>query len=87
MLRFDVLTSSFGTNVQPIFDVGQHFYPETLHRLYLVNAPMVFYGAWKVISSLIDPDTRNKIQVFVRSMLLLSLHSRGSQAHLLPLLS
>ncbi|DBA01766.1 TPA: hypothetical protein N0F65_010176 [Lagenidium giganteum] len=51
-------------HLKPIFDVGQLYYPETLHRLYLVNAPMVFYGVWKVIGSLIDPETREKIQVF-----------------------
>lgn len=50
--------------LKPIFDVGQHYYPETLHRLFLVNVPMVFYGVWKVIGALIDPETKEKIQVF-----------------------
>lgn len=51
---------------QPIFDVGQLYYPETLHCLYIVNAPFIFYSAWKVISAIIQPETREKIQVFVR---------------------
>lgn len=61
-----VLTPAFVSGIQPIFDIGQLYYPETLHRLYLINAPMVFYGFWKMISGLIDPETREKIQVFVR---------------------
>jgi hypothetical protein len=59
------VSRSMLNHLKPIFDVGQRYYPETLHRLYLVNAPIVFYGAWKIISTLIDPDTREKIQVFV----------------------
>lgn len=82
----------FLLDAQPIFDVGQHYYPETLHRLYLVNAPMIFYGAWKVIATLIDPDTREKIQVFVRwrikwtvvwyQMLILMLEQKDNQGFL-----
>ncbi|RLN14330.1 hypothetical protein BBJ28_00022701 [Nothophytophthora sp. Chile5] len=54
------------SQLKPIFDVGQLYYPETLQCLYIVNAPLIFYGAWKVISALIQPETREKIQVFVR---------------------
>jgi hypothetical protein len=49
--------------------VGQLYYPETLHCLYIINAPFIFYGAWKVISAIIQPETREKIQVFVRDAL------------------
>ncbi|KAF0709686.1 hypothetical protein AaE_012806, partial [Aphanomyces astaci] len=50
--------------IQPLFALGQQYYPESLFRMYLVNAPFVFWGAWKVLSALIDPDTRDKIQIF-----------------------
>jgi hypothetical protein len=57
------------------------YYPETLHRLYLINAPFVFYGAWKMIASLIDPETREKIQVFKEGDKFLE----AAQSHDIPL--
>uniref|UniRef100_K3WSE6 CRAL-TRIO domain-containing protein n=1 Tax=Globisporangium ultimum (strain ATCC 200006 / CBS 805.95 / DAOM BR144) TaxID=431595 RepID=K3WSE6_GLOUD len=67
--------------LKPIFDIGQMYYPETLHRLYLINAPFVFYGAWKMIASLIDPETREKIQVFKEGDKFLE----AAQSHDIPL--
>lgn len=32
--------------------------------MYLLNAPLVFRGFWKVVSAWIDIDTRQKIHVF-----------------------
>jgi len=49
--------------LKPIFDLGQLYYPESLFRMYLINAPTIFYGMWKMVSGLIDVDTREKIQV------------------------
>jgi hypothetical protein len=63
------LSRSVIAQLKPIFDLGQLYYPETLQRLYIVNAPAIFYGAWKVISALIDPEVREKIQVFVSQFL------------------
>lgn len=51
--------------VQPFFDVGQDYYRGTLLRAYLVNAPMLFHSAWKLISSLMDPLTVDKVHVVV----------------------
>ncbi|ETV90740.1 hypothetical protein H310_14529 [Aphanomyces invadans] len=53
--------------LKPIFDLGQVYYPESLFRMYLVNAPFVFWGTWKVVSSFIDPETRQKIQIYKSS--------------------
>ncbi|KAF0684132.1 Aste57867_23862 [Aphanomyces stellatus] len=50
--------------LKPIFDLGQVYYPESLFRMYLVNAPFIFCGTWKAISPWIDPETRQKIQIF-----------------------
>ncbi|OQR90598.1 hypothetical protein THRCLA_09263 [Thraustotheca clavata] len=50
--------------LKPIFDLGQIYYPESLFRMYLVNAPFVFWGTWKIISNFIDPETKEKIQIF-----------------------
>ncbi|KAE9316578.1 hypothetical protein PF008_g18963 [Phytophthora fragariae] len=63
-LSLKLLAPSVLSHLKPIFDVGQLYYPETLHCLYIVNAPFIFYSAWKVISAIIQPETREKIQVF-----------------------
>jgi len=38
-------------------------YPETMLRTYVVNAPMIVTGAWKVIRLLIHPVTAAKISI------------------------
>eukprot|EP01007_Sphenomonas_quadrangularis_P000093 NODE_1041_length_1030_cov_452.697248_g865_i0.p1 GENE.NODE_1041_length_1030_cov_452.697248_g865_i0~~NODE_1041_length_1030_cov_452.697248_g865_i0.p1 ORF type:complete len:307 (-),score=55.66 NODE_1041_length_1030_cov_452.697248_g865_i0:78-998(-) len=38
-------------------------YPEFLREVYVVNAPTAFGGAWKILSHLMDANTRSKIQV------------------------
>ncbi|KAL3663241.1 hypothetical protein V7S43_011650 [Phytophthora oleae] len=63
-LSMKLLSPSVLSHLKPIFDVGQLYYPETLHCLYVVNAPFIFYSAWKVLSAIIQPETREKIQVF-----------------------
>ncbi|EGF99728.1 uncharacterized protein MELLADRAFT_50630 [Melampsora larici-populina 98AG31] len=37
------------------------YYPESLQTLIIFNAPWVFHGIWKVISSTLDPVVRSKI--------------------------
>lgn len=46
------------------FDIYQSHYPERLEKLYMVNAPFIFNGLWKVVSSFINETTSKKI-VFV----------------------
>lgn len=38
------------------------YYPESLSVLYVHNAPWVFSGIWKVLSPMLDPVVRSKIQ-------------------------
>jgi len=38
-------------------------YPETMYRTYVINAPMLFTGVWKIVKHLIHPVTAAKISV------------------------
>lgn len=43
--------------------IDSHYYPETLHRLFIINAGSGFKVLWKVIKTFIDQRTLAKIQV------------------------
>ena len=38
-------------------------YPETVHRIYVINSPTFFSMIWKVIRTWVDPVTAEKLQV------------------------
>lgn len=53
----------------PPHDVIQHMlvmlrdhYPERLHRVYLVDAPVLFRALWSLIKPFVDPVTKTKFQ-------------------------
>jgi len=39
------------------------YYPETMHRTYIINAPMLFTGVWKIARNFVHPVTAAKISV------------------------
>ena len=43
--------------------IGQNNYPEIMHKMYIVNAPFMFRGAWAMMSPFIDEKTRGKISI------------------------
>mmetsp|Transcript_15647 Transcript_15647/g.59497 ORF Transcript_15647/g.59497 Transcript_15647/m.59497 type:complete len:332 (+) Transcript_15647:53-1048(+) len=43
--------------------LGDVRYPETLHRCFIINAPMYFRVVWSVVSSILDPSTTLKIRI------------------------
>jgi hypothetical protein len=43
----------------------QNYYPESLHKLFVVNTPAVIAVAWRIISPWVDPRTKSKI-VFLK---------------------
>ncbi|GIL91980.1 hypothetical protein Vretimale_18506 [Volvox reticuliferus] len=45
-----------------VFDLLQNHYPERLHTLWLYNAPVVFYGIYRLVYPFIDPVTREKVR-------------------------
>ncbi|KAJ3352174.1 cytosolic factor, phosphatidylinositol/phosphatidylcholine transfer protein [Kappamyces sp. JEL0680] len=38
-------------------------YPEVLHKLYIINAPLLFSSIWYMVSGLLDPRTVSKITI------------------------
>lgn len=45
------------------------FFPETLWKLFIVNAPFVFRSAYSVVSPMIHPTTKEKIKILGSSFL------------------
>mmetsp|Transcript_37992 Transcript_37992/g.34022 ORF Transcript_37992/g.34022 Transcript_37992/m.34022 type:complete len:345 (+) Transcript_37992:43-1077(+) len=43
--------------------IGQDYYPEIMGQMFIVNAPMLFSGAWAVIKQFLDEKTRQKIKI------------------------
>ncbi|KAE8212234.1 hypothetical protein CF327_g4105 [Tilletia walkeri] len=51
------------TYVQQASNIGQHYYPETMGKFYIVNAPYIFTTVWSVIKGWLDPVTVEKIKI------------------------
>jgi len=49
--------------VKIAISIGQDNYPEIMSKMYIVNAPFMFKGAWAVISPFIDAKTKKKISI------------------------
>lgn len=47
--------------IKMLIDAVQNQYPERLECALLINVPFIFMGAWKLISPMIDANTREKI--------------------------
>jgi len=43
--------------------ISQNYYPERLGKLYIINAPWGFSGAFSMVKAFLDPVTVDKIQV------------------------
>ena len=77
-LGMDVMKAR--AHVQVIFHVAQYYYPETLWRMFVTNAPMVFRMIWSACSMWIHPITRQKIKV-LGGKALKELKSHGVEEH------
>ena len=49
--------------------MGSDYYPEIMGNTFIVNAPTLFRGIWKVAKGFLDEKTRNKIKVLGGSYL------------------
>lgn len=43
--------------------IDQDFYPERLHRMFIINAPLSFRAVWAMVRPWLDPKTQEKITV------------------------
>jgi hypothetical protein len=61
-LKFTVET--VGVKIfQKTVTVDQQMYPERLHKVFIINAPLSFRGVWAVVKPFIDPKTAQKIKI------------------------
>ncbi|KAI8993464.1 CRAL-TRIO domain-containing protein [Pilobolus umbonatus] len=50
-------------HIKALVDIVQHYYPETLHRLFIVNAPSAFVVMFKIVKPWLNARTLEKIHV------------------------
>ncbi|ORX76718.1 hypothetical protein BCR32DRAFT_236318 [Anaeromyces robustus] len=43
--------------------IASDYYPECMGNLFVINAPKLFSGCWKLIKGILDPVTAEKIQI------------------------
>ena len=46
-----------------ILQIDGRYYPETMAKHFIINAPWIFTGVWAMIKPWLDPTTANKIKV------------------------
>ena len=49
--------------VQQASNIGQNYYPETMGKFYIINAPWAFTAVWAVIKPWLDEVTVKKIDI------------------------
>jgi hypothetical protein len=49
--------------LKPVFGQASANYPESLWKLYVINAPFVFRTVWSIIKMWLDPQTQKKIYI------------------------
>jgi len=63
-LSMSYLKPSWIKWLKPVIAQGTEFYPETLWRMYLVNAPAAVKVLWKIVKIWLDPETLKKIGIY-----------------------
>jgi len=57
------LGGSFTGPARSTVDIDQWFYPESVHKLYIINTPWVFRAIWAIVKPWLHPITVSKIQI------------------------
>jgi hypothetical protein len=50
--------------VEAMFKIDERYYPETLGKTIVLNAPGIFSGIWAVIQKFLDPNVVAKVEIF-----------------------
>ena len=43
--------------------MGQDYYPEIMHEMFIINCPLLFRAAYKIFKPFIHENTRKKIHI------------------------
>jgi hypothetical protein len=71
------ISNTIMNNMIMTSQVGTHFYPETMWKIYLVNTPMLFRAVWTVVKPWLHPITAAKvIFLFLPSKLFITLNPK-----------
>ncbi|KAI9202242.1 CRAL-TRIO domain-containing protein [Polychytrium aggregatum] len=49
--------------VSQVSEIAQNYYPETLGKMFIINAPTLFTTVWAVVKLMLDENTVNKISI------------------------
>lgn len=62
-LSMSHLSATFTGLLKTYIGKFSNLYPESLYKLFVINAPFIFSGAWGAISLFVHPVTRAKIHI------------------------
>eukprot|EP00475_Leptophrys_vorax_P030500 TRINITY_DN4574_c0_g2_i1.p1 TRINITY_DN4574_c0_g2~~TRINITY_DN4574_c0_g2_i1.p1 ORF type:complete len:312 (+),score=80.39 TRINITY_DN4574_c0_g2_i1:125-1060(+) len=60
---FQHLSTTFYNPIKSILTIDQYYYPETLYKLFVINAPFSFRTLWAVVKPWLHPLTQSRIQI------------------------
>eukprot|EP01024_Parvocaulis_polyphysoides_P001152 TRINITY_DN10320_c0_g1_i1.p1 TRINITY_DN10320_c0_g1~~TRINITY_DN10320_c0_g1_i1.p1 ORF type:complete len:486 (+),score=63.15 TRINITY_DN10320_c0_g1_i1:80-1537(+) len=64
-----MLSPDVRATLKEITKIDQDNYPETLGKVFIINAPFVFKAVWAFIQPLLNPRTRGKIELHGKNFL------------------
>ena len=51
------------TYLKEMTNLASHYYPETMHRSFVVNVPGIFSSLWKIAKPVLHPRTVKKVVI------------------------
>jgi hypothetical protein len=70
-----------------VLSIGAKYYPENLRKMYVINAPYVFYGAYEILKKVMRPRTIAKITITAESSTQELLNYLGGEENLAALVA
>ena len=49
--------------IENVSKISSNYYPETLSKMFIINAPALFTAVWKIIKAFLDERTSSKIEI------------------------